>query len=41
MNQQDRQQRTLPAVGNRDRPPGLVDLERAEDPELHRATLPP
>ena len=35
MNQQDRQQRTLPAADDLDRPPGLVDFERAEDPEIH------
>ena len=41
MDQQDREQRTLPAVDDRDRPPGLFDLERAEDPEIHGSTLPP
>jgi hypothetical protein len=41
MNQEDREQRPLPVADDGDRPPGLVDLERAEDPEIHRPTLPP
>src|SRR5829696_7035719 len=40
MNQEDREQRTLPAAGDRDRPAGLVDFEWAEHPELHGTTLP-
>ena len=35
MDQQDREQRTLFAPRDGNRPPGVVDFERTEDPEVH------
>ena len=41
MDQQDRDECTLPVADDRDRPSAIGDLEGAEDPEIHESTLPP
>ncbi len=41
MHQEEREQRRLPAGDEGDRSSGVLDLERAQDPEIHESTLPP